>query len=138
MKFLLQTSFALFLFFSFPVYAEIAVIVHPENTSELSQKDINRLFLGKLKKFPNGNKVVPLYLAAGHSARDDFNKKVLRKSENQLKAYWSKLIFTGKGNPPDSVGNPADLLEKVASDKSMIAYIDAGQVTDLVRVVAIY
>ena len=81
---------------------------------------------------------MPIYLAAGHNAREEFNKKALGKSSSQLKAYWSKLIFTGKGTPPDAIGNVEDVIAKVASDPSAIAYIDAGSVTGTVKVVQTY
>jgi len=32
--------------------------------------------------------------------RDDFYNKVTGKSAAQMKAYWSKIIFTGKANHP--------------------------------------
>ena len=81
---------------------------------------------------------MPIYLAQGHDARGEFNKKALGKSSSQLKAYWSKLIFTGKGTPPDALGSVEDVIAKVAADPSAIAYIDAGSVTDAVKVVKNY
>lgn len=32
--------------------------------------------------------------------RDAFYTKVTSKSPAQIKAYWSKIVFTGKGQPP--------------------------------------
>ncbi|HEY7771626.1 MAG TPA: phosphate ABC transporter substrate-binding protein, partial [Marinagarivorans sp.] len=89
-------------------------------------------------RFADGSKAVPFYLAQGHDAREEFNQKALGKSSSQLKAYWSKLIFTGKGTPPDALGSVKDVIAKVASDPEAIAYIDAASVTDKVRVVQSY
>lgn len=119
-------------------FADIVVIVNPANTSEVSADDVGRLFLGKKNKFADGSKAVPFYLAQGHEAREEFNKKALGKSSSQLKAYWSKLIFTGKGTPPDALGSVDDVIAKVASDPEAIAYIDAASVNDKVRVVQSY
>ena len=121
-----------------PSAQEVAVIVHPANTAVISRDDIKRLFLGKKSQFADGHRAKPVYLAQGHQAREYFNWQVLRKSSSQIKAYWSKLIFTGKGMPPDAIGDVDDLLTLVASERSAIAYIDAAQVTEQVRVVAIY
>jgi ABC-type phosphate transport system substrate-binding protein len=118
--------------------AEIVVIVHPSNTAVVSEDDVTRLFLGKKNTFESGAKATPFYLAQGHDAVEEFNKKALGKSSSQLKAYWSKLIFTGKGTPPDALGNIEDVLARVASDPSAIAYIDAAKVTSNVKVVATY
>ncbi len=119
-------------------WAEVAVIVHPSNTATISPEDIDRIFLGKKNTFSDNNKATPFYLAQGHAAYDEFNKKALGKSSSQIKAYWSKLIFTGKGTPPDAIGDVKAVIAKVASDPSAIAYIDATQVTDEVKVVAKY
>ncbi len=118
--------------------AEIAVIVHPSNASAVSEDDVSRLFLGKKTAFEDGSKATPFYLAQGHDAVEEFNKKALGKSSSQLKAYWSKLIFTGKGTPPDALGNIEDVLARVASDPSAIAYIDAAKATGKVKVVVTY
>ncbi|WP_053979501.1 phosphate ABC transporter substrate-binding protein [Marinagarivorans algicola] len=121
-----------------PVFAEVVVIVNPANTANISDDDIGRLFLGKKSKFSDGSKAIPIYLAQGHAARDEFNKKALGKSSSQLKAYWSKLIFTGKGTPPNALGSVNDVIEKISTDPSAIAYIDAASVNDSVKVVATY
>ena len=121
-----------------PALADVVVIVHPSNAASVSEDDIGRLFLGKKNKFSDGAKAMPIYLAQGHDAREEFNKKALGKSSSQLKAYWSKLIFTGKGTPPDALGSVEDVIAKVSADPSAIAYIDAGSVTDAVKVVKNY
>ncbi|MDZ7923856.1 MAG: phosphate ABC transporter substrate-binding protein [Marinagarivorans sp.] len=99
------------------------------------------MYLGFFRKktaFEDGSKATPFYLAQGHDAVEEFNKKALGKSSSQLKAYWSKLIFTGKGTPPDALGNIDDVLARVASDPSAIAYIDAAKATKNVKVVVTY
>ena len=121
-----------------PCFAEIAVIVHPSNAAQISEDDVMRLFLGKKNKFSDGSKAVPIYLAQGHDAREEFNQKALRKSSSQLKAYWSKLIFTGKGAPPDALGSIEDVIAKVSSEPDTIAYIEASKATDAVKVVLTY
>lgn len=114
--------------------AEIAIIVHPDNASTFNDDEIKRLFLGKSKSFPSGEKATPLTLA-DNTVTDDFNKKVLNKSSSQVKAYWSKLVFTGKGMPPKELSS-SDLISEVSANPEMIGYIDAAQVSDKVKVVA--
>lgn len=132
------TGFVFGLMIGAPCFAEVAVIVHPSNTAQISDDDVARLFLGKKNKFSDGSKAVPIYLAQGHEAREEFNQKALRKSSSQLKAYWSKLIFTGKGTPPDALGSVEAVIAKVSSEPDAIAYIDASKVTDAVKVVLTY
>lgn len=125
----------MFLLASFTCIAEVAVIVHPSNNNALDEKTIKRIFLGKNKKFDNGNKIIPMNQNQGSEARTAFGKKVLGKSDSQLKAYWSKLIFTGKGTPPDEKSNDAEILKLVANTPDSIAYVDAASLDDSVKVV---
>lgn len=114
--------------------AEVVVIVHPSNAAVVSGDDISRIFLGKKSSFPNGSDATPYYLAAGDPIREAFEEKALGKTSSQLKAYWSKLIFTGKGTPPPETANSDAAVAKVAADPSAIAYVDSGAVTGAVKV----
>jgi ABC-type phosphate transport system substrate-binding protein len=119
-------------------FADVAVIVHPSNGDALDKDSISRLFLNKMKSFPNGTNAVPLALAEGQAATDEFNGKVLSKSASQLTAFWSKLVFTGKGQPPKALGSDAEVVSAVAADPGAIGYVDAGSVDGSVRVVATF
>ena len=121
-------------FFVAKSWAEVVVIVNPSVSATVSAKDISRIFLGKSKSLPGGHKVKPLSLSDGNAARDEFNEKVLKKSNSQLKSYWSKLIFTGKGQPPKELGSDADMIAKISSDPGGIGYISKESVTDTVKV----
>jgi ABC-type phosphate transport system substrate-binding protein len=124
------------LFIGSVAHAEIAVIVHPSaGFNDLSEDDIKRIFLGKAKKFPNGASVNPVNQSEGNDIRDQFIDKVLQKSPGQYRAYWSQLIFTGKGTPPKESGDSAKVKSMVADDKDMIGYIDMVSVDDTVKVV---
>lgn len=116
-------------------FAETAVIVHPSNASALTDADIQRLFLGKQKSFPGGGEAIPVDQAVGNAAREAFFSTVLSKSEQQLKAYWSRLVFTGKGRPPKVVGDSAAVKDLVAKNPSLIGYVDSSVVDGSVKVV---
>jgi ABC-type phosphate transport system substrate-binding protein len=118
------------------VQAEIAVIVHPSAAmSSMSEDDIARLFLGKGKSFPDGSQAVPINQDEGSAVRDKFNEGVCKKNSSQYKAYWSQLVFTGKGTPPKDAGNDAAVKALIAANPNMIGYIDAGAVDASVKVV---
>ena len=119
-----------------PSLAEVAVIVNPANNASLTESEISRLYLGKAKSFPDGAAAVPLNLAPGSAVREQFEKSVLKKSSSQIKAYWSKLVFTGKGTPPQEVASDAEIIAIVKSDPKSIGYVDAGAVTGDVKVIA--
>jgi ABC-type phosphate transport system substrate-binding protein len=114
--------------------ADVAVIVHPANTTSIDQNAIERLFLGKQSQFPDGSEAIPINIGSGNAV-DDFNNGVLGRSTAQVKSYWSKQIFTGKGTPPKEVGGEASVLDLVANNKNAIGYVDAANVTGDVKVV---
>jgi len=118
--------------------ADIAVIVHPSNNNLMDASAISRLFLGKSKKFPDGTVAIPLNQVEASTSTSQFNSKALRKSSSQLKAYWSKLVFTGKGSPPKSVDDDTAVLQLVSSNPNIIGYVDSNVLTDNVKVLTTF
>lgn len=93
-KLLKPVGLSLLLLLSPWVQAEIAVVVHPSNASEITAADISNL-LRQAQTFANGGTIVALDQAEGSPVREAFVKQILNKTESQLKAYWSKLVFSG-------------------------------------------
>lgn len=120
---------------SFSSFAEVSVVVHPSNASSIDKEAVSRIFLGRMKSFDGGGEAVPLAQSEGSPARTEFNDKVIGKSDSQLKAYWSKLVFTGKGTPPKEVVSDAEIIKLVSENPAMIAYVDSGSVNSSVKVV---
>lgn len=113
--------------------AELVVIVHPSNSDAINAKNVQRIFLGKEKKFPGGAKVTPINQVSSAPGRDQFDSGILGRSTNQVSAYWSKLVFTGKGIPPKELDNDAAVIAAVAADASAIGYVDSSAVTGDVK-----
>lgn len=133
---LLQTCIAVYLStLSFASFGDVAVIVNPSNNSEISENDISRIFLGKNKSYTNGNSVEPVNTKYGSGVRQEFEDKLIGKSKSQMKAYWSKLIFTGKGKPPKELSSDDEILAFVAANPNAIGYISSAKVNDSVKVI---
>ena len=116
-------------------WSGVAVIVHPNNGSTLTEADIKRIFLGKKKSFPGGGSVLPVDQKEGSAVRIAFMEKVLKKNEQQVKAYWAQRLFTGKGSPPKVADTAADTKKLVAENPSTISYIDSSEADDTVKIV---
>ncbi len=115
--------------------AEVAVIVHPSNAATFDADAVSKLYLGREKSFPGGAAAVPLALGDDAAATAEFNDKILKKPSSQLKAYWSKLIFTGKGTPPKEIASDAEMVKLISSNPNMIGFVDAKAVDGSVKVV---
>ena len=115
--------------------AEIAVIVHPSNSDAIDADVVKRLFLGKQSSFASGAQAACFDQTEGSAVVTEFNKKVLDRSASQLKAYWAKLVFTGKGTPPKALPDDAAVIAAVASSPNGIGYVNTSSVNDSVKVI---
>ena len=105
--------------------AELVVIVSAKNPlASLRVDQVADIFLGQVGRFPDGGDAVALDLGIGSAQRDEFYAKVTAKSPAQVKAYWSKMIFTGRGQPPREASSSAAIRKLVADNPALISYID--------------
>jgi len=124
------------LFLSAFASAEVEVIVHPSNGAALDQDAIQRIFLGKTRAFPGGGEAVAISAKEGSPEEAEFTEKVLSKSPKQLKAYWAKMVFTGKGKPPRQIDSAAEMVKLISANPNLIGFIPAGTGGSGVKVVA--
>lgn len=110
--------------FSLAAAAEVKVIVNSSVRTTVTAQDVEDVFLGKKNNLPGGIKVVPVDQA--EEVRNEFYKKVTKKDPAQLKAYWSRLIFTGKGMPPKELASDAEVIRYVANDPEAIGYVSGN------------
>jgi ABC-type phosphate transport system substrate-binding protein len=113
----------------------VAVVSAKSPVTALSRNQVVDIFLGKASRFPDGTEAVPIDQAEGAPARDEFYRDFADKSEAQLKAYWSKIIFTGRGQPPEAAANGREVKKFVAENPGAIGYIEQGMVDSSVKVV---
>lgn len=125
-SFLARTVCVLFLCGAvLPSTADVVVVVSAKSpVTALSVDQASEIFLGRVAKLSGAGAVVPVDQGEGSAAREAFYLKAAGKNAAQLKAYWSKKIFTGKGMPPEDAGNDAGVKAMVAANPGLIGYID--------------
>ncbi len=117
--------------------SDVVVIVSRESAvTALTRDQVADLFLGKLSRFPGGAKAVPLDQPEGSALRNAFYSGFAGKSDAQVKAHWSKIIFTGRGQPPAEVPDSQTARRRVAADPGAIAYIERSLADESVRIVS--
>ena len=115
-----------------PAGAATAVIVHPKSAvASLLTVQAAQIFLGR------STQLTPVDLADNSAIRNDFYQKIAGKDQDQVKAIWSKIVFTGRGFPPHEYASAAEVKRAVAADVGAIGYIDKAAVDDTVRVILI-
>jgi ABC-type phosphate transport system substrate-binding protein len=116
--------------------AELVVIVSSKSpVSALRPEQVADIFLGQIANFPGGAEAVALDQAIGSPERDEFYSKVTSKTRPLVKAYWTKMIFTGRGQPPKEIGNSAAVRKMVADNPTLIGYIDKSALDASVKTV---
>ena len=134
-KLLLATSLV---FFVQSVQAGVAIITHPGvKEIGLSKSKLAKIYLGKFKKFSNGQRIKPVDLPKNSKEHKKFYRTVIKKSESQMNRYWSKIKYTGKGKPPKVLNSSREVLQWVASNEGAIGYIDGKYLNKSVKVVLI-
>jgi ABC-type phosphate transport system substrate-binding protein len=116
--------------------AQVAVIVAAKSDiASLTGDQVTAIYLGKTDKFPNGSIALPFDQAAGSAVRVSFYDKATGKSEAQVKAAWSRLVFSGKGTPPKEITGSAEIKKLVSTNPNTIGYIEKSAVDSSVKVV---
>jgi ABC-type phosphate transport system substrate-binding protein len=113
----------------------VAVVSSKSPVTTLSKNQILDIFLGKRTSFPDGSSAVPIDQTEGSAVRDEFYSKMAGMSPPQVKAFWSKIIFTGRGQPPKTVASSLEAKKLLVANLNAISYIDQSLVDSSVRVV---
>jgi len=107
---------------------EVVVIGNPASVP-LTKEQVADLFLGKSQ----GMKLIDQPASAPIKAA--FYQQVSGHDLSQVKATWSRLIFTGKAQPPKEMADSAAVKKAVAADPKTIGYIEKSAVDGSVKVV---
>lgn len=114
-----------------PSWAEVVIVVNAKNTApQMSSEQASQFFLGK------STSMTPIDQSEGSAIRGEFYKKLADKEASQVKAIWSKLVFTGKGTLPKEVTSSDAVKKAIAADVNAIGYIEKSAVDSTVKVVA--
>ena len=94
---------------------------------ELDRETAAQLYLGRRTSLPDGRSARLLDLPAGPE-RDLFYERLTAKNPRQIRAYWSRMVFTGRAHPPHEANDQEDALRRVLTDPSALAYLPAASV----------
>lgn len=118
--------------------ADLVVIVSAKSPiTSLRADQVAAIFLGQSARFPDGVEALPLDQRIGSPVRDEFYVRVTNKTPALLKAHWSKLVFTGRGQPPGELPDNAAIRRRVADSPDAIGYIERSALDPSVRAVLV-
>lgn len=69
--------------------------------------------MGRYLTFPDGETSKPIDLPAQSTLKNDFYLKLVNKDEQKINAYWARLLFSGRANPPSPSTSVEDAIKKL-------------------------
>ncbi|TFW30075.1 phosphate ABC transporter substrate-binding protein [Duganella callida] len=118
--------------------ADFVIVVSAKSpVATLKAEQVAAIFLAQTGRYPGGDEAVPVDLPVGTPLRDEFYSKVAARSPALMKAYWTKMVFTGRGQPPREAANSAAVRRLVAENPAVIGYIDRAALDPSVKVVQV-
>lgn len=118
--------------------ADFVVIVSARSSlTALRADQVAAIFLAQTGRFPNGGEAVALDLPVGSPLRAEFYNTVAARTPALMKAYWAKMVFTGRGQPPRELPSSAAVRKLVAENPAVIAYIDKSALDASVKAIQV-
>jgi ABC-type phosphate transport system substrate-binding protein len=109
--------------------ADLVVVGNP-SAAPMTKDQVADVFLGKSQSS------VPVDQVESSPLRAEFYKKATGRDAAQIKALWSRLVFSGKAQPPKELADSAAVKKAVAADPKAVGYIEKGAVDGSVKVLA--
>ena len=111
--------------------ARLVLVVHPDSPiQKLSKPEVINIYMGRYSVI-GGSKVNAIDLSPSHEERAQFYRQLVNKTTAEMNAYWSRLIFSGKTEPPLQVQTTQQLIRMLKEDKNALGYLDSSQIGTL-------
>lgn len=110
--------------------AEVILVTSADsNVEALSREEAEQLYLGRRSSLADGRPLLLLDLPPG-PVRDHFYRVLTGKNPSQIRAYWSRMVFTGRALPPRESTSPADARRLLLENPGTVGYLPAAFSTD--------
>ncbi len=116
--------------------ADLVVVANAKSgIDKMSREEVVFVFMGRWRQLPSGIVAQPVDLPVESPERTAFYRQLVNKSPSEIKAYWSRLIFSGSARPPVSPETHEEQMRILASTQGAVGYIERSRVDDRVRIV---
>ncbi|MCC5882866.1 MAG: phosphate ABC transporter substrate-binding protein [Halomonas sp.] len=119
-------------------WADVVVVTSAQSAvTTLSRSELADIYLGRNSRFPGGQPATPVDQRENSPAYIAFYRHYLGQTPTQIKMHWSRLIFTGRGQPPHSEADNETMADFIAQNSDAIGYLDNAYLDDRLQVVSI-
>lgn len=115
-------------------WAEVLIVAGAQSRlPELEHGTLEQLYLGRTRNLEDGTPVLLTDLPAG-ALRDEFYRKLTGKNPAQIRAHWSRMVFTGRALPPQEAATVKELLQWLEANPNRIGYLAPADADPRLRV----
>lgn len=123
--------------FTCSVEADILIIANNSvRESALTSQDIEMIFLGKMNKWNDDQRIRLAVLRRGNT-HEAFLKTYIKKTPAKFSSFWKLAIVSGTGYPPKYFTNESDLIKYVSDKEGSIGYISSEMSYDEVKIISV-
>lgn len=116
--------------------ADWVLVAHPKaGIARLTQDEVTNIYLGRYRRFASGMTAEPIDQAGDAALKADFYRQLVGKSLAEINAYWARLVFSGKTQPPRIAASSDEALQRVARHPGALAYVERSKADARVIVV---
>ncbi|MFT3850774.1 MAG: hypothetical protein QM739_19520 [Propionivibrio sp.] len=101
----------------------------------MSREEVVFVFMGRWRQLPSGIAAQPVDLPVDSAERIAFYRQLVNKSPSEIKAYWSRLIFSGGARPPVSPDSREEQIQILSLTQGAIGYLERSMVDGRVKIV---
>jgi ABC-type phosphate transport system substrate-binding protein len=92
----------------------------------ISAAELKNIYIGRTTYWPDGQSVDLAVLDDQITDKTDAAlEEVSGMDDSHFKTFWQRIVFSGRGQQPDRIGDVASLVAFVASNKGAIAIVPA-------------
>lgn len=116
--------------------ADLVVVANPRSgIDRMSREEVVYVFMGRWRQLPSGIPAQPVDAPVDSAERTAFYRQLVNKDASEVKAYWSRLVFSGGARPPASPKSRDEQLRILASTAGAVGYLDRALVDARIKVV---
>lgn len=120
------------------VMADLLVVVSAEAALErIQRQELKDLYLESRPQHRRLADITPIDQSERTREHNEFYRRYIEKTPAQLRAHWARLIFTGRGQPPQTLTDSQAVVERLVRDPRALGYIDARFLDERLKVVAV-
>lgn len=108
--------------------AELVLVTSPKTgVEQLTRDHVINIYLGRFQRLASGRTAEPIDMPGDSGSRALFYRKLVGKSLAEINAYWARLIFSGKMQPPRTADSVDAALQRVLERPGAVAYVERSR-----------